>query len=114
MNELNEVVESYNEYLSNVGRGIAYISDCLREDKVSEGLLAIQDFSEGILWLSNASELMKKNGVLAELGINQLQEFLIEINDGLEKQDYILVADLFEYEIAPFFEQVSLAEKLEQ
>lgn len=114
MNELSEVIESYNEYLGNIARGIAYISDCLREDKVNEGLIAIKDFSEGILWLSNASELMKKNGVLAELGIGQLQEFLIEINDGLEKQDYVLVADLFEYEIAPFFEQVSLAERLEQ
>lgn len=109
MNELYEVMESYNEYLNNIEKGIEYIATSLREDKINDGLLAIKDFSGGMLWLSEASELMKKNGAIAELGIEQLQEFLIEINEGLEKQDYVLVADLFEYEIAPFFKEVKQA-----
>lgn len=109
MNELNDVLESYNEYLGNISKGILYISNCLREDKINEGLLAIKDFSEGTLWLSEASQLMQKNNVKAELAIGKLQEFLEEINEGLEKQDYVLVADLFEYEIAPFFAEVEQA-----
>lgn len=111
MVELTEVMESYNEYVKNVPTGAEYISLCLRDDKLSEGLLAIRDFSEGVLWLSDASELMQKNGAKAELNIEQIQAFLIEVNEGLEKQDYLLVADLFEYEIAPFFEEVTPAEK---
>ena len=108
MDELNEVMESYNEYVKNLPTGAEYISRCLRENQLNEGLTAIKDFSEGVLWLSDASDLMKKNGAKVELNIGQIQEFLIEINEGLEKQDYVLVADMFEYEISPFFEEVEL------
>ncbi|MGN7478777.1 hypothetical protein ACTHOQ_13065 [Solibacillus silvestris] len=110
MTELQEVLVSYNAYIKNVPTGAMYIANNLREDNLNDALMAIKDFSEGVLWLSHASELMKQNGAKAELNIEQIQEFLIEVNEGLEKQDYVLVADMFEYEIAPFFEEVALAE----
>jgi len=108
--EIKDLIESYNEYVNKVPTGAIYIANCLREDKLNNALMTIKDFSEGVLWLTEASELMKKNGAMAELSIEQIQEFLIEVNKGLEKQDYVLVADMFEYEIAPFFEEVASAE----
>ncbi|ATP39073.1 hypothetical protein CSE16_02995 [Solibacillus sp. R5-41] len=102
-NLIIETIESYNMYVEKVPVGAEYIANSLREDNVNEALKAIKDFSEGILWLSEASKLLKVNGVTANLNIEKIQEFLIEINNGLEIQDYVLVADMFEYEIAPFF-----------
>lgn len=104
--EIKELIESYNDYVKKIPVGALYIANYLREDNLNNALTAIKDFSEGVLWLSEASDLLVKNSVEAALNIEQIQEFLIEVNDGLEKQDYVLVADMFEYEIAPFFEEV--------
>ena len=109
--EIKELVENYNGYVNKVPAGAKYIANCLREDNLNGALSAIKDFSEGVLWLSQASELLQKNSATAELNIEQIKEFLIEVNEGLEKQDYVLVADMFEYEIAPFFDEVTLAEE---
>lgn len=108
-NLIVETIESYNMYVEKVPVGAEYIANSLREDNVKEALRAIKDFSEGVLWLSEASELLKSNGVTANLNIEKIQEFLIEINNGLELQDYVLVADMFEYEIAPFFVELDRA-----
>lgn len=111
MIELQEVLVSYNAYIKNVPTGAIYIANNLRDDNLNNALIAIKDFSEGVLWLSEASGLMKKHGAKADLNIDQIQEFLIEVNEGLEKQDYVLVADMFEYEIAPFFEEITPVEE---
>lgn len=108
MNEKIEVIESYNKYIGKIPQGVIYIANCLREDQLNEALLAIKDFSEGVMWLSESAKLLQKNEVAVELNIENIQEFLIEINTGLEKQDFLLVADLFEYEIAPFFGEAQL------
>jgi len=102
---LQETLESYKNYIDKIPTGAIYIATSMREDRVQDALKAIRDFSEGLLWLTDANQLINKNGVEIELNINQIFEFLEEINEGLERQDYLLVADLFEYEIATFFEK---------
>ncbi|WP_433595868.1 hypothetical protein [Lysinibacillus xylanilyticus] len=111
---MNEILEDYNNYLGCVPKGTVRIAEQLREDNMKEALSAIRDFSEGVLWLSQASDFLKRSGAHVELDILKIQEFLIQVNEGLEKQDYVLVADMFEYEIAPFFEEVESAKGLHQ
>lgn len=101
---LQETLESYKSYIYKIPAGAIYIATSMREDRIQDALKEIRNFSEGLLWLTDANQLINKNGVEIELNINQIFEFLTEINEGLESQDYLLVADLFEYEIAPFFE----------
>lgn len=103
--DLHEVVASYKDYIHNVPKGANYIAEQLAEGKYDEALVAIQDFSEGMLWLIEVKPLLEEHGVMIALPINQVQEFLVEINDGIAKKDWVLVADLFEYEIASFFEE---------
>ncbi|WP_342559404.1 hypothetical protein [Metasolibacillus sp. FSL K6-0083] len=115
MNEVvSEVVESYNQYIKNIAPGSLQIATHLRQDEIQEALQLILQFSEGMGWLVQASDLLAKNEVKTTLQIDQIHDFLNEINSGLEIQDYVLVADMFEYEIAPFFEQVTQIEGIEQ
>ncbi|RTQ94294.1 hypothetical protein [Lysinibacillus telephonicus] len=100
-----ETIESYNEYLNKLPSGCIAIAKKFREDQIQAALLNVKDFSEGVIWLSEVSELLKKNSVNVESNIEKIHEFLTEINDALQIRDYHLVADLFEYEIAEFFEQ---------
>lgn len=114
MNELNEVVQSYNEYIGNVAAGSLQIAEHLRKDEVQQALQSILHFSEGMSWLVEAGDALQRNGLQVSLQVEKIHEFLNEINSGLEVQDYVLVADMFEYEIAPFFEQLTKVEGIEQ
>lgn len=100
-----ETIESYNEYIEKVSRGCVKIADYLRKDQISEAMRLILDFSEGMGWLVEARNLLVKNEVKVTLEEEKIHEFLHEVNAGLEIHDYVLVADMFEYEIAPFFEE---------
>lgn len=113
MNEVMEVINSYNEYILKVSSGSIQIAEHLRKDAVPEAMQMILQFSEGMGWLVEASDLLSKNNVTVHLPVEQIHEFLNEINSGLELQDYVLVADMFEYEIASFFEQLSPIEGFE-
>lgn len=114
MNEINEVVESYNSYIQHITPGSLQIAEHLRRDEVQHALQLILQFSEGMGWLVQATDLLKENDVTVTLKVEQIHEFLNEINNGLQIQDYVLVADMFEYEIAPFFESVTAIEGIEQ
>lgn len=114
MNELIEVIESYNQYMKNIAPGSLAIAEHLRNDEIGDALKLILQFSEGMGWVMEASELLQQNSVNVVLKIEQIHEFLEEVNNGLEMQDYVLVADMFEYEIAPFFESVVEIESIEQ
>ncbi|QCR31500.1 hypothetical protein [Lysinibacillus sp. SGAir0095] len=108
--EVHEVVESFNNYTNNISNGCFQIADFLRKDNIAEAMHLILQFSEGMGWIVQASELLSKNGVEVFFEVEKIHEFLNEINNGLEIQDYVIVADMFEYEIAPFFEKVNRIE----
>ncbi|MEC1178882.1 hypothetical protein P9B03_10335 [Metasolibacillus meyeri] len=103
---VNDVIVSFNEYVGKVPDGCNYIEERLRLDNVKEGLDAIKDFSEGMLWLVDAAELLKQNEINVEFDIKDIMEFLNEINEALMNEDMYLVADLFIYEIKPYFEKI--------
>ncbi|MFJ8102422.1 hypothetical protein [Lysinibacillus sp. NPDC096212] len=107
---LMDTIQSFNEYLPRVANGSQEIAGNLRSDQIANALKMILEFSEGMSWLVEASELFEANDVKVAVQIAKIQEFLQEINAGLEMQDYVLVADMFEYEIAPFFEEAALIE----
>ncbi|WP_107947410.1 hypothetical protein [Lysinibacillus parviboronicapiens] len=107
---LMDTVQSFNEYLPRVATGSLEIAVKLRSDQIANALKMILEFSEGMSWLVEASELFKANEVKVSIQIEKIQGFFQEINTGLEMQDYVLVADMFEYEIAPFFEEATLIE----
>ncbi|MBU5253548.1 hypothetical protein KQI46_16785 [Lysinibacillus capsici] len=105
MTDLQEIIASYNEYIYNIPNGAQYIAEQLADGKHDDALLAVQDFSEGMIWLMELKPLLKEHNIELNFPIEQIQMFLTEINEGLSKKDWVLVADLFVYEIKPFFEE---------
>lgn len=101
-NELEEIKEQYYSYIEKIPQGADYIVNNLREDNLEKALLTINDFAEGIMWIITMADILSIDIV----DVNKIKEYLLEINEGLELQDFILVADLFEYEIKPYFEGV--------
>jgi len=108
MDELiKETIDSYNEYLLKLPLGCQKIADDIRTDNLSEALKGILEFSEGAGWLIDANVLLERNSISNALNVEKINEFLNEVNTGLEIHDFVLVADMFEYEIKPFFEECS-------
>ncbi|GEK33617.1 hypothetical protein [Kurthia sibirica] len=101
---MEEIIESYNEYLTKLPGGCLAIATLLREGDLHGALSSIKDFSEGTGWIMQVNEKLAAVSTIEKIDFKRIQEFLLEINSGLEIQDFVLVADLFEYEIAPFFE----------
>ena len=102
---LKDTVESYNNYLLRLPIGCQEISDLLRKDHIMDAMNLITNFSEGVIWLTTANDFFLKSNLQSELNAKKIHEFLNEVNSGLEIQDYILIADMFEYEIKPFFDE---------
>ncbi|MDN4606797.1 hypothetical protein [Sporosarcina highlanderae] len=107
MAKLNELIEAYNEYISKVPKGCQFISDNLREDNILDAMTEISHFAEGANWLSTVCRYFMEKDISDGIDINKVTEYLMEVNRGLELKDYIVVADMFEYEIQPFFERFS-------
>jgi len=109
-NLISETMLSYNEYIAKLPEGCQNIADCIRIDNLSAALKSILEFSEGVSWLIDANNVLEKNSFINLLNTEKINEFLIEINNGLEIQDYVVVADMFEYEIKTFFEECTVYE----
>lgn len=101
-----EIVDEYYKYVAKIPAGLQYIADNLRADNVPTALNEILNFSEGITWINQMEEILMNQGVITNLNKHQLEDYLNLINEGLEKQDFVLVADIFEYEVLPYFEQI--------
>lgn len=101
-----EIVDEYYKYVAKIPAGLQMIADNLRTDNVPTALNEILNFSEGITWINQMEEVLAEQGVNSNLNKHQLENYLNLINEGLEKQDFVLVADIFEYEVLPYFEQI--------
>lgn len=102
--QLNEIIDSYNQYIARFPTGCMGIVELFNQGQSLVALKNIADLSEGIEWLIQAKNYLLLNGVKVDWNEYELINFLEEINKGLELQDYVLVSDLMEYEIVPFFE----------
>ena len=106
-NLLNESIESYEQYVNKLPSGCFKIAEYLRNNEINLAMQNILNFSDGIIWISDMVEAIKQYGVNVPLDVTKVNDFLNQTNKALENKDYILVADLFEYEFAPFFESVN-------
>ncbi|KOP77742.1 hypothetical protein AMS59_13920 [Lysinibacillus sp. FJAT-14745] len=114
MNELIiDVMNSFNDYISKIPAGCDSIAMNLQQEDYEVALNLIVDFSEGFEWLKEVQLLLIKNEYNSNIDFDLIQGFLEEINTGLEKRDFIVVSDIFEYEIKPFFENCTPYEILE-
>lgn len=101
---IEETQASYYEYINQIGIGSLYISSKIREGNIALAVTSIIDLSEGLTWLLQVEESMKESNYKIQSATVLAGEHLNEINEALSRQDYIFVADLFEYEISPIFE----------
>lgn len=100
MQEKIDVLITAKEYIERLEKGIESIVYYIEIENEMEACRIISDATEGIQWLLDAIRLTEEvhNNQLAT---KDIEGFLAEIVEALENEDYILVGDLFNYEVLP-------------
>lgn len=99
-NEKIEVIQSVNEYIGKLINGIEKMIDKFYEGLDKEGCEILSFVSEGLEWTIKALELCEEE-INTKDELEKLIESFGEAVNGLENDDYILVGDIFSYEVIP-------------
>lgn len=98
MEQKLEAIETAKNYIDNLEEAIDKIFNYISEGKENKALGLIPSFAEGIEWLSQVL-VLTKDVHKKDLNIDGLNNILNEVVEAIENEDYVLVGDLFKYEI---------------
>jgi hypothetical protein len=99
-----ETLESLKGYLPKMILGCQNTAENLQRGNEAAALQLVPDIVEGLEWLLQAISGVKANGQLQELEFSTLTQHFQELVSALEVGDYVLLADLLDYEIGPVLE----------
>lgn len=100
-----EMLMTLNEYLEAMIEDISMVVNLMREDEVSKSLVYVTDLTEGFQVVFDAINGI--NDIISPKFDGQvLLDFIKEIVEALENEDYVLLADLLEYEIIDLFKNL--------
>lgn len=105
INEKLEVLITIDIYLDNLECEIDRIASDFNSGNEAVGISKIVPLAEGIDYISKAINLTK-DVQKEEIVLDDLNEILNQIIDTLENEDYVLIGDLFYYELLPIIEDI--------
>lgn len=102
---VSETIGSIIEYLPNLLEGCKVMIQDFQTGNEAAALDRLPLVLEGLQWVLDAIVGIKNNGHVLNCDEGILTVHLQEMAGALEIADYVLLADLFEYEIVPILEQ---------
>lgn len=99
-----ETIFSLKDYLYKLENGINNCINFLRESNETEGLKYMSYIIEGLNWCIEVINLTADSN-LNNIELEGIEELLQEIIDAMENKDYMLLADIFEYEVNPLIKK---------
>jgi ligand-binding sensor protein len=105
MEDKIEALKTANDYIYNLKVGILDIVNKINTGNENIGISLIGQVSDGIEWLVSII-LLTSDFHKGNISIGNINEKLQEIIEALENEDYVLVGDLFNYELLPVIESI--------
>lgn len=99
-----ETLETCEEYVPRLITATKDIAYHLQSGNEAAGIGLLEPVFEGIGWVIDAVHGIQQNRYPLDIQVTEMQEVLKSLEEALEMRDYVLMADLFEYEIAPLLE----------
>ncbi|HEY8889402.1 MAG TPA: hypothetical protein VIM70_04050 [Clostridium sp.] len=107
MNEQFETLQSVKEYVVNLINGIEKAVEYFQAGEDKKGCDLIPPITEGIQWMSEAL-MLTKDVHHQKIQLEVMNGKLKEIVEALENEDFILIGDLFQYELKPILEDIQM------
>jgi len=106
-----EGLETAMTYLPILQTGLTDIAVFLQEGREGEGISKFIQAVTGLEWLgkilSGAAAILDEETLRNSFkSVESYSQKLAELLEGWENRDYVLIADLLEYEIVPFIEEM--------
>lgn len=101
---IEETKESLLDYIPRLIDAATSMAENLQSGNHYEAMHQLPLFFEGIDWTLQAIVGIQNNGYPIEIDSTLLNNFLGEVATAMQNQDFILLADLLEYEFTPIFE----------
>ena len=98
---LHDTVESCQKYMPKLIKAIEEVSCQLHSSNESKALARLPQIFEGLQWVLDAIQEIQKFYNILEVNVEDLTVILKELEQAIKSRDYVLMADLFEYEIKP-------------
>lgn len=103
---ITDIVGEMDKVVELIKKGSTSVSDLLRTGEDTKGLDLLQDLLDVIRDFRGMQAALEESLSEADMHFSandeQLNELLNEMNDVLANEDWILLADLLEYEFIPF------------
>ncbi|MBH0164046.1 hypothetical protein IHV12_03920 [Fictibacillus sp. 7GRE50] len=101
---IHETIQSIEEFLPKVSHSCLIITEQIRSDNESQAMYHINQFIAAVEWLTQAINGIKSLGYIINIDTKEINQHLLETKEGLENNDLVLIADMFEYELYPMLE----------
>lgn len=98
MNKQIEVLITAKEYIEELKKGVDNVAKYIQDGQEKNAFDLIAQIADGIEWLLKVINLTEDyhQGKISE---NNINEKLFEIVQAFDNENYVLVSDLFKYEI---------------
>lgn len=105
MEQQIEALKTAYEYINNLKQGINTLVQYLQEENERKACEMIPLVADGIEWVT---QVVRLTGDVhkGEISCKEITKKLGEIVEALDSEDYVLVNDLFYYEISPILEEI--------
>ncbi|WP_209121464.1 hypothetical protein [Alkalihalobacillus sp. BA299] len=104
--DIREIYTEYEMYNLKLIPAIEKIIDDFRKQRENEALKLLIEAIEGINWsikvLYHTKDILKKYDVVFDE--NEINPILNEVTEAIKDEDYVLIADLLEYELLENFQ----------
>lgn len=101
---VRETMESCLDYIPKLIKAVSETAEKIQSGNEAAGIRLMPPVFDGLQWVMEAIQGMQRNGFLREINLEGLLKQFKELENALEIRDYVLIADLFEYEIGPVLE----------
>ena len=99
-----ETLETCKEYVPKLINAATTIANHFQSGNEAAGVELLEPVFEGIGWVIDAVNGIQQNRYQLDIQLDEMKELLKSLEEALEIRDYVQMADLFEYEIAPLLE----------
>jgi hypothetical protein len=99
MDLIKDNVEFLDEFIPKLIKAIDSEVDFLVKNMESAAFELLPQIYEGLEWSIKSISSLERLGIIGDLKIEDILNFLGEIEEAFKIRDLVLVSDLFEYEI---------------